>query len=274
LKALNPSQSLREHRDDTARKKPSSVLAQVRSIRTHVQALGIIVGLIRWFRASVLGHRSPFTHLTGFSALSVSLRLGSSDIEVFKKIFIDKEYEQPFQSAPHTILDLGANIGLSSVFFANTFPNACVIAVEPDPANFALLQHNVAKLPNVTCVHAAVWPQDGRVRLSDPGLGHWAMRVTQGTDPGFDVPALSMESLLAMLPSGRADLVKIDIEGAEKELFSEPHAWLDQVQSMVIELHDRYQPGCSRAFFNAVQSFPHEQWCGENIWVWRDAPPL
>jgi hypothetical protein len=100
------------------------------------------------------------------------------------------------------------------------------------------------------------------------------MRVTQGTDPGFDVPALSMESLLAMLPSGRADLVKIDIEGAEKELFSEPHAWLDQVQSMVIELHDRYQPGCSRAFFNAVQSFPHEQWCGENIWVWRDAPAL
>jgi FkbM family methyltransferase len=228
-------------------------------------------GLGGWICASVFQFRGEHTQFVRAFQSTVRIRNGTSDIEVYKKVFIEREYQLPFSTDLRTILDLGANTGLSTLFLASEYPRSVVIAVEPDPANFALLQHNVAKLPNVRCIQAAVWTQDGSVRLSDPGLGHWAMRVTQGTDPGFDVPSLSMESLLAMLPSGRADLVKIDIEGAEKELFSEPHAWLDQVQSMVIELHDRYQPGCSRAFFNAVQSFPHEQWCGENIWVWRDA---
>jgi FkbM family methyltransferase len=227
-----------------------------------------MVGFWIWLRGNIF--QQCFEFSIPSSSHPIYLRSNSSDIEVYSKVYIEREYHLPFASSPTNILDLGANIGLAALVFSAQFPHAQIIAVEPDPKNFVLLRRNVAHLTNVTCIQAAVWPDEGSIRLNDPGLGHWAMRVTQVTDQGFDVPAISMESLLARLPAGRADLVKIDIEGAEKELFEAPHGWLDQVQSLVIELHDRYKPGCSRAFFAAVQEFPHEQWCGENIWVWRD----
>jgi hypothetical protein len=65
------------------------------------------------------------------------------------------------------------------------------------------------------------------------------------------------------------DILKIDIEGAEKEVFADSTAWLGRVRAIIIELHDRLKPGCSRSFYNGSNGFDHEQYRGESVFLWR-----
>lgn len=203
--------------------------------------------------------------------LCAALRFPSTDLEVWKKVVLDREYNPPFHHPVHSILDLGANIGLSALDFHQRFPTATIIAVEPDPENFALLQRNTAGIAAIIPVQAAAWTHDGTIQLSDPGIGAWGYQVSDQPSPETTRPvtAVSIPTLLARLPNQRCDLMKVDVEGAEKELFENSAGWIDQINAVAIELHDRFKPGCARAFFNAVSSFPHEHWNGENLWVWR-----
>jgi hypothetical protein len=72
----------------------------------------------------------------------------------------------------------------------------------------------------------------------------------------------------------RVNLLKLDIEGSEKEVFSNARPWIDRVDAISIELHDRFKPGCTRAFFGAVTDFPIELRRGEKILVIRDNSPM
>jgi hypothetical protein len=68
----------------------------------------------------------------------------------------------------------------------------------------------------------------------------------------------------------RIDLLKLDIEGSEKEVLSDSDSWIRHVSAISMELHDRFIPGCSRAFFNAISDFSIELRRGEKILVSRD----
>ena len=250
----------------------SLLKARIRELILHVQVLGFMRGLLVWLRVSVLRQQFEIAVQAPGWKKQVMLRAGGSDIEVFKKIFIDREYRLPFDARPGTILDLGANTGLATLFFRTQFPEAHIVAVEPDLANFAMLQRHLGGLPGVEIIQAAVWSHDGEITLTDPGIGSWAMRVEETSrDPGgqCQVAALSMPSLLKHFPDGRVDLLKMDVEGAEKEVFETSVAWIQNIDAIVIELHDRYKPGCSRAVFTAIASLPFEKWIGENLYVWR-----
>jgi FkbM family methyltransferase len=250
-----------------------SAASQLRFLRTHIQVRSFLLGFWDWFRATAFNQRAEVKQPILGSPLPISLRIGTSDLDVYKKIFLDREYEVPFHAQPKTILDLGANTGLASLFFSLHFPNAQIVAVEPDPANFALLKKNTAHLPQVTCLQAAVWPHDAQVRLVDPGIGAWGLQIHEDpttNSPSIPVLAISLPSLLRDFPTGQIDLLKIDIEGAEKELLENADSWIPSVNAIVIELHDRYKPGCSRAFYRATNEFPNEKHVGENIWIWRN----
>lgn len=250
----------------------SLIKARIRELMLHVQVLGFVRGLMVWLRVSVLRQQFEISVQVPALKTPVILRAGGTDIEVFKKIFIDHEYRLPFDARPGTILDLGANTGLASLYFRTQFPEAQIVAVEPDPANFAMLQRHLGALPGVEIIQAAVWSRDGEITLTDPGIGSWAMRVeepSQSASGQCQVAALSMTSLLKHFPQGRVDLLKVDVEGAEKEVFECSAAWIENIDAIVIELHDRYKPGCSRAFFTSVATLPLEQWIGENLYVWR-----
>ncbi|MFC3070718.1 FkbM family methyltransferase [Phenylobacterium soli] len=159
------------------------------------------------------------------------------------------------------ILDAGANIGASAVFFAWRYPEARIVAVEPEPGNFALLERNVRPYPQVRCVQAAVAATDGEVQLFDPGRSTDAYRAVSA-DPGGEhgaalgaVRACSVSTLLREHGEGAAPLLaKIDIEGAETELFAGDTAWVDLFPAIAIELHDWMLPGkaSSAAFLKCV----------------------
>ena len=214
--------------------------------------------------------------------IEVQLRLGTSDISVFNGMFRWEEYAVELESAPRTIIDAGAYIGLSAIYFSLRYPGVRIISVEASESNYQLLVRNTKSFANIETVHAALWPQPGSLVIADPGTGAWGLQVTdpgqsagsvQPAAAGDEVAATTIPDLIRDYDLDRIDLLKLDIEGSEKELFSGPAPWLDQVDALCVELHDWFKAGCSRAFFEAVKDFHVEAWRGENVLVARDPAP-
>jgi len=204
----------------------------------------------------------------------VYLRLKSSDLTTCRKVLLDTEYEFQLTREPAHIIDAGANVGLASVFFARKHPHARIIAIEPESSNFDLLRKNVAPYPNIVPLRAALWNKDTDLELVDPGIGHWGFRAQSegGTTAGRvveKVPGVTINGLMASHGLDYIDILKIDIEGGEKELFAHPPEWIDKVGVIMIELHDRYEVGCSRNFFLATRVFEFEAHRGENVLLAR-----
>jgi FkbM family methyltransferase len=181
----------------------------------------------------------------------VRARPRTSDIKVFSQIFFFHEYRCLSElRSPELILDLGANVGYSSAYFLSRFKGCSVIAVEPDPENYIELQRNVAPYRNrVNAMQAAVWPRSERLDLNHPGRGEeWGIYVKPSTEGA--VRAITIPELLQSSGHDRISLLKIDIEGAETELFrSGAEEWIDKVDNIVIELHSAE---ASDAFFKNI----------------------
>jgi FkbM family methyltransferase len=199
------------------------------------------------------------------------LRLRTTDVSLFEEIILNSEYALPLDLSPRTIVDAGANIGLSSLFFANAFPTAQIVAIEPESSNFALLQQNAHPYPSIRPFLGALWSTSAPVCLQDPGTGNWGYRVRTGTaasEPS-SIPAITVDALMQQLSWDHIDILKIDIEGSEKEVFEGAPSWIDRVGILIIELHDRLTAGCSRSVYGATQGFDLE-WCkGETRFFFR-----
>lgn len=219
------------------------------------------------------------------SGVPLTVRLGTSDVMVFNDIYRRQAYAWNFGSSPKVIVDAGAYTGLSTAFFATRYPDALVIAIEPDEDNFELLVMNTRRCKNVHRVHAALWAESGSVSLIDPGEGAWSLRLLESDDSSATVksnPASSSASVRAVTIADimreydlkKIDLLKVDVEGSEKEIFANADSWIDSVDAVCLELHDRFKAGCSRAFFKAVDDFPVELWHGEDVLVIRNQSHL
>jgi FkbM family methyltransferase len=154
------------------------------------------------------------------------------------------------------IVDLGANIGLSPLYFAMTWPEAKVVGLEPDPGNFALFRENVAGVANVEAVQAGAASRPTTLNIVDPSAGKNAFRTAVGEGGKVTVEGRTVGAIVeeyrakGCLPFA----IKIDIEGAEAELFSGDHDWVDEFPLIMIELHDWLFPGegTSRPFLRAI----------------------
>jgi len=147
----------------------------------------------------------------------VKLRANSSDLSVFTQVFLDNDYNlrrfsryveicRSFsdidRGATPLILDCGANIGLSSLYFAKNWPSAHVVAVEPDPSNFELLRRNVAAHAHIQPVQAAVCAENGAVRIMNTDAQEWARRTERvsAEAPGA-ITGLSIQNLIRLAPA-------------------------------------------------------------------------
>ena len=186
----------------------------------------------------------------------IQLRHLTSDIDVYHQVFVQRQYRQP--SPVHAsaldlryrsllaagkqpvILDCGANIGLSSIWLADAFPQAMVIAIEPEPANFALLKENVREISQIVPVNAGVSNASGKLSLHDAPGGAWAWQTEQ--NPLGTIDAITIDEALAMAPDGEPLVVKIDIEGHEQALFSSNISWISRAPLIIVEFHDPQMP--------------------------------
>lgn len=202
--------------------------------------------------------------LPGFSH-PIWLRAGGSDYFTFLQIFADLQYDHGLPISPVLVVDAGANIGMSAVFFARQYPQARILSIEPDDVNFQLLQKNTAGYPNVQCLQGVLWPVESTVGISNQTNceNPAAYRVSELSDGhGTPVPCFTPLSLLRLGCADAIDILKIDIEGSEVELFSPGcEMWLGKVRIILAELHDSIRPGCGQAFFRSVctQNFEFHQ---------------
>jgi FkbM family methyltransferase len=186
---------------------------------------------------------------------------GSSDMNVFGQIFARNAYAYLRSlSFPRWILDLGANVGYSSAYFLSCFPTAHVIAVEPDPANCELCRRNLHPYGNrARVVLGAAWPTRSKLMLSHGTFGdgrEWATQVFAAADREATVEGYDIPSLLEMTGGERIDILKIDIERTELDLFgSHLSSWLPAIQNICIELHGA---DCDKVFFDALGAFDYE----------------
>lgn len=227
--------------------------------------------------ASKVGGRSTMIQVTRKEFRHpLWLRLRSSDVPTYEQVFVNRDYAFEVRHSPACIVDAGANIGLASIYFANRFPSARIIAIEPEQGNYELLRTNLAPYPQATPLQAALWHRDEEIRLVDPGLGNWGF-MTEGNEDGqpgshqtrHTVQAVTVDWILKTFALDRIDILKVDIEGAEKEVFADTTTWIDKVDAIIIELHERYKKGCNRSFYGGTPGFAHEWTRGENVYLSR-----
>jgi FkbM family methyltransferase len=199
----------------------------------------------------------------------VLARRNTSDADIFSQILIEHEYEciPDNLNIAGLVVDLGANVGYSAAYLLSRYPKAFVFAVEPDPGNFVALQGNLKPYSGRhKAVQAAAWPHKERITFntSHAGQGNeWARSVRAADDHAIEfVDTVSLPDILSQSGFDRISLLKIDIEGAETELFRHGvDQWIDKVDNIVIELHG---DEANRAFYAVIQKQPFSIKKGEN----------
>lgn len=222
----------------------------------------------------------------GGTQRSFRYRKGSSDEGVIAQVLKNSDYNfgrlqrGPELSALYRrlaasgktplIVDAGANIGASAVYFHHSFPEARLIAIEPERGNFDLLRANTERLP-VECVQAALASSAGTFGVVDPGKGHWGYRTAAVAGAEETVQTVT-SVMLNDIYASHADMVpfiaKIDIEGGESDLFAANTEWVDRTPIIIIELHDWLMPRAanSRAFLQCIAGRNRDfVYIGENI---------
>ena len=226
------------------------MLRQARKLLRYMRLLGVVQGL-NWL-AIRTGDR--FNLISGVRCVQkppgaqypVVMRVGgSSDPQVFDQIFIDADLAGVISRVrdARVIVDLGANVGYSTIALLNAFPDAFVLAVEPDPRNAAICARNLAPYGHrARLVQAGVWDRSCGLKLVRGAFRdgkEWATQV-RPVEPGetADVEALAMSSLFAMCPQPVIDILKIDIEGAEATIFGAgAEGWLESTRNFCVEIH-------------------------------------
>lgn len=249
-------------------------------IKFYLSALGIRTELL-----------SLIHHITGSETIikikepnfkiPFYLRVPSSDILTYRQIFIAKEYDFDVTEQPNVIVDAGANIGLASIFFANKYPKTKIIAIEPESSNFLMLKKNIEAYSNIVPVQAALWSANEEINLVDQNLDKWGFltessatsKVSLGTIL-HQVEGMTVDKIMKDYGLDKIDILKIDIEGAEKEVFNNTSAWLGKVDALIVELHERIKRGCNRSFYNGSNGFDDEWMKGENIYLTRNNSKL
>ena len=170
------------------------------------------------------------------------VRPESDDMATLTEIFGLKVYSEALSFVPdcRSILDLGGNIGLAALYFSAVYPECRIVSVEPLPANVLLLEKNLKQHSaegRCMAIQGAVCSEDRAAVELFITPGYWACSSVSGdSQQRVSVRGLCIETLLKTAGLTGVDLVKMDIEGAETELFKVP-GWLSRTRAVAVEFH-------------------------------------
>jgi FkbM family methyltransferase len=169
-------------------------------------------------------------HFTDIASFSYS------QIEIFK----DEIYAFPSSTKSQKIIDCGANIGLSTLFFALKYPTAKIISFEAEPSTFQTLKLNIDQLKNtnIELIQKAAWTSESKLLFYPDGADGGNLLQSKLTNPNsIEIDAIDLRSYL----QEPIDMLKIDIEGAEKTVIPHCKDLLPNVQNLFIEYHGSYE---------------------------------
>lgn len=194
-------------------------------------------------------------HFTGIAPFKLNIRKEpSSDLMVFEQVFVEREYQKLVDlvlsyCAPgdvQYVMDAGSNAGFTTIYLKRCFPNAAVLSIEPEESNFSQLVKNVSvnQMAPVETLQAGLWKCECKLAISSDfrDNNHWAFQLTESNRPDA-IQGYSVKKLMMKQGWPRIDLLKIDIEGAERYLFESTETagdFLPFVKFIAMEIHDEY----------------------------------
>jgi len=197
------------------------------------------------------------------------LKRHSSDLAVFKQIIINQEYRDVIlllkskKINPSAMIDAGANIGLATIYFKAHYPDLKVLAVEPSYETFKRMMSIFSEndLHEVKEFQGAIWSENTELNLDNSFRDgqDWAIRTVNKTSNRDTVEAIDILKAIDMLEVSQIDILKVDIEGAENEVFSTSESvkgWLPKIKCLVIEIHDEFQ--CRDRIIRILEDFDFE----------------
>ncbi len=176
-------------------------------------------------------------------------RKRTTDWSTYRQIFLRQDWRFKGSIPPRTVIDLGANVGYATVWYHVTFPAARIVAIEPDAANSDTARLNIAlgcrNGAEISLEQTAIWHTDSWLKISNPDGKASGLQVTEA-EPGERgaFRATTVGSIMNRHGMDTVDVVKVDIETSERYLFAKNTDWLDRVNCVAIEFHDRIVPGC------------------------------
>ena len=188
---------------------------------------------------------------------SIYLRKKYADKVTFKQVFLEGQYNFHIPYTPVTIIDGGANIGLASVYFSHRYPSANIVAVEPNQENSKVLKKNIVNFSNVKAKLGGIWNDNKQVIIVNAKDNDNAFMVEEvdASTPG-SITAYSIGSIMQEMNWSTIDLLKLDIEGSEKEVFEKNYeSWLPHTKMIIIEVHDHMRKGASKSVFTATNKY-------------------
>jgi FkbM family methyltransferase len=206
------------------------------------------------------------------------LRNDTSDVHVYRAIFDENEYDFLVEKEPQIIIDAGANIGLSTILFANRYPNATIIAIEPETSNIKMLEKNTEPYDNIHIIKAALWDSVDEINLFDVGLDNWSFMVGDNhndirlpdTKERQLTKTITIDKIMEEYNIDKIDILKMDIEGSEREVFNKSSGWIENVNSIIVELHERMKKGVNKSFFQVAEKFGDRCKNGEDIYLTKE----
>lgn len=224
-------------------------------VKYHISGLIKAAGLVK--AGEILFRRAlgiPGVVSVNVSGYRLDVRPCDSDLFVLSQIFGWEQYRieawrlsmlrkvaANWQTTGITplIIDAGANVGYSALYFASLFPGVCVLAIEPDLRSFEILTRHVRANEQIKPVHAALWSHDRGLELKTSKQGSWGAHVAEGVG----TPSQRLDKLVASVPNTRPLIIKLDIEGAEREVVSSCPEVFAEAKCIIVEPHDFMYPG-------------------------------
>jgi FkbM family methyltransferase len=188
----------------------------------------------------------------------VRLRLRTTDVSLCREILIDAQYDCELSIPPRIIIDAGANVGLAAINYANRYPNSKIVAIEPEQSNYEMLRKNVEHYPNVVSIHAALWKEERELEIFDQGANTTFRTLESRQSASIhrrSTRGVTLDKLMADLGIDYVDLLKVDVEGSEREIFAHSRQWIGKVGVIAVEIHDWIQSGCSESVLSATRDF-------------------
>ncbi|MET0313599.1 MAG: FkbM family methyltransferase [Hansschlegelia sp.] len=196
--------------------------------------------------------------VTNVNGLDIYYRDNATDLRVIKSSMMRGEFDiiqRLVTSTPNKfIIDAGGYIGTASIMLAQMFPDSVIVCVEPSSSNYAVMKQNVRRFPNVIPLNAALVGVSRDLHLFDRRTGPWGFTVVEKptdkatVDTIETVKGLTVPEIMERFGAKGVDVLKVDIEGGELELFQNSSEWVDRVGAILVELHDRIVPGCTEVF--------------------------
>lgn len=142
---------------------------------------------------------------------------------------------------------------MSSLYFSLNYPKSEIVALEPETSNFEVLSKNSSNKKNIKIIKAGLWYKNAFLKIINR-KNEWGHKVIEVSEiEKYDVEGISIDSILKNSKYSYIDIIKIDIEGAEKEIFDKGNnQWIEKTNIIIIELHDRFKPGCKDSLYNAL----------------------